>query len=146
MTIPHYASFHNPSTNPYYDLLPPGSEFFRHPFATTKQYVEVFKLHTQHISQETAARRQSQNDDVQKRKEYRKAHGIRGPQLPFGLGSDPQPAPAKMVGEIGEAQTVREDEVGPASDVVGMGAKEPEQVYTDFEGKKRPVKKWLGIW
>ena len=42
-----------------------------------------------------------------------------------------------MEKEVGE--TVRADDASP---VAAMGKGE----YVDFEGKRKPVKKWFGIW
>ena len=96
-------------------------------------------MHTAYISAQTAERRKKKVEDVQKRAEYRKAHGLDKEE---GFGG----------------WTARKDEevLGPglrAADRVvneGEGAGEGEAadsgVNTDFEGRRKPVKKWLGIW
>ncbi|KAJ9648007.1 hypothetical protein H2199_001784 [Coniosporium tulheliwenetii] len=93
-----------------------------HPIQYLTQFKEVYKMHTAYITAETQERRRRKVEDVQKRAEYRKAHGLESEQ---GLGG----WTAKKEGE----------EMGPA-------LAEERDTYTDFEGKKRPVKKWLGIW
>jgi hypothetical protein len=40
----------------------------------------VYKMHTEHVSLETAAKRKRAVDDVEKRREYRVAHGLEEPQ------------------------------------------------------------------
>lgn len=107
-------------------------EFFSHPLSFISTYAEVFKLHTAHKSAETAERRKRKVDDVQKRSQYRKAHGL-DQEEGFGGWSakDSQsPVVAETAGE-------------PILDVEsGTGS----ATYSDWEGKKRPIKKWLGIW
>ncbi|KAI9878444.1 MAG: hypothetical protein M1830_000879 [Pleopsidium flavum] len=123
------SNFH--STSPFAHLLPAHDTFPSHPFEFIKQYIEVYKLHTAHISAETAERRRKKVEDVRKRGEYRRAHGLEGGQ---GLGG----WRAKEDGE----------ELGPALAVEGAGVRveDGEGVYKDWEGRKKPVRKWLGIW
>jgi hypothetical protein len=70
------------------------------------------------MSLQTAERRKRNIDDVEKRREYRRAHGL------------------------------EEDEKSSSSGGTGEEGveREGEQTHTDWEGKKRRVKKWLGIW
>lgn len=90
-------------------------------------------MHTAYVSAQTAERRRQKVEDVKKRSEYRKAHGL-DEETTFGgwtaKSDDENMGPALKTGDAG----VRE------------GLAEDGQVYTDFEGNKRPVKKWLGIW
>ncbi|EON67392.1 hypothetical protein W97_06645 [Coniosporium apollinis CBS 100218] len=110
------------NSTPYADLLPPRDMLLKHPIQYLTQFKEVYKMHTAYITAETQERRRRKVEDVQKRAEYRKAHGLEGEQ---GLGG----WTAKTEGEG----------MGPA-------LADDRDTYTDFEGKKRPVKKWLGIW
>ena len=83
----------------------------------------------QHTSVQTREKRMQRVEDAEKRRQYRVAHG---------LEEEPAAEPA------GEGAAV--DDQSP----VARGGTEQGQVgdgeYVDWEGKRRPVKKWLGIW
>lgn len=88
-------------------------------------------------------------DDVRKRAEYRKAHGLDENQgwVVRGKGE------GMFVGAVGEGRVVGEEGGTSLSgrikegNAVGEGSEGQEKkAYTDFEGRRRPVKKWLGIW
>lgn len=129
------------STTPYRNLLPPNSMAITHPFAYLARWWEVYRLHIDHVSAETAERRKARVDDAEKRKQYRKAHGIEDTEKRL-LGSwatDDSP----LTRHSGEPRVLEED----ASPI----AREPgQEMYVDFEGKVRPVdegrKKWFGVW
>ncbi len=57
-------------------MLPPASDLFWHPISFISTYIRVFKLDVEHTSAVTAQRRKKKVDDVVKRNEYRKAHGL----------------------------------------------------------------------
>jgi hypothetical protein len=104
--------------------------------------LEVFKLHTEHNSAETAERRKRKVEDVQKRAEYRKAHGLEGGE---GFGGWTARTNAESLGPsipVGEkiAAAAIAGSTGEAHAVVG------EVVHKDQEESKPPAKKWLGIW
>lgn len=40
----------------------------------------MYKMHTEHVSVQTAEKRKRRVDDVEKRREYRVAHGLEEPQ------------------------------------------------------------------
>ena len=133
-------------TSPFAHLLPSANTFLSHPVDWIAQYIEVYKLHTIRISEETAERRRKKVEDVKKRSLYRKAHGLEKEQ---GLGrwmakSDNEllKAASNIDGAVGsevdDASPIRRD--APKTD----GAS--EAVYTDWEGNRKPIKKWLGIW
>lgn len=111
------------------------------------QCIEVYKMHTAHISAITAERRKKKVDDVQKRAQYRKAHGLDKDQ---GLGGwtakDEKESlgPAlKMDGAVGkELASLAAVEAGDGA----SGRTTQKDVYMDWEGRKKPIKKWLGIW
>ncbi|MCJ1389593.1 hypothetical protein MMC18_002450 [Xylographa bjoerkii] len=134
-------------TSPYANLLPPSDTFFSHPIDFLSQYIEVYKMHTAHISAVTAERRKKKVEDVQKRAQYRKAHGLDKDQ---GLGGWTAKADEEMMGpslktdraagvEVEAANGLR---IGSAVDVNAA----QDNVYVDWEGKKKPIKKWFGIW
>lgn len=86
-------------------------------------------------------------DDVQKRSEYRKAHGIG--QEEGVLGGWTAKSDAQLMGpalrEGGSPESAVE-----AMDASPIAAAEapPEGMFVDFEGKLQPLprKKWFGIW
>lgn len=93
-------------------------------------------MHLAYVSAETAERRKQKVEDVRKRSEYRKAHGLDKEGV---FGSWTAKSDSETMGPA-----LREG--GTGGEVVGMAAGEEQGVYTDFEGRRRPVKKWLGIW
>jgi hypothetical protein len=115
-----HQNFHR--TSPFAHLLPPGSSLLTSPFAFFSTYLEVFRLHTAHRSAETAERRKQRVDDVQKRSQYRKAHGLEGEE--FG----------------GWTARTEAEAMGPAAQVDREGLGEGER------RGRAPVKKWFGIW
>jgi hypothetical protein len=111
----------------FYDMLPPWHHVFLHPVAFTRTYIEVLRLHTAQVSAETAERRRRKVEDVQKRGDYRKAHGLDKEE---GIGG-------------WTAKTDKED-LGPAIPLGGPDGKEGELVGEQL--RKKPLRKWLGIW
>jgi hypothetical protein len=113
------------------------------------QYFEVYRLHTAHISEETAARRRKNVEDVQKRAAYRKAHGLDGGDKLGGWtakepGEELGPA---LIADVGLNKAVG-GPVDPSHVLEGTPALVNEQVGCDpvVDSKKKPLKKWLGIW
>ncbi|MCJ1288601.1 hypothetical protein MMC34_000129 [Xylographa carneopallida] len=104
-------------------------------------------MHTAHISAVTAERRKKKVEDVQKRAQYRKAHGLDQGE---GLGQWTAKADAEMLGPSLKTDRAIGVEVG-AGNGIGLGKAADENVahdnvYVDWEGKKKPIKKWFGIW
>jgi len=142
-------------STPYMDLLPPNSMFFAHPLTFIGRYIEVYQMHSEHVTAQTAEMRRQKVEDVKRRSEYRKAHGLEDQdESKFGGWT------AKSDDEVlGPTPTMREGGQLPApvesslamdlaqSEVAKVPAvkREPE-VYVDFEGKTQPAKKWFGIW
>ncbi|OTA83614.1 hypothetical protein M434DRAFT_61154, partial [Hypoxylon sp. CO27-5] len=62
--------------SPFADLIPPISEFPRHPFQYLGVLIDVMRMHEEHESALTAEKRRQRVEDVAKRNEYRKAHGL----------------------------------------------------------------------
>ncbi|CAK4031563.1 hypothetical protein CBER1_00670 [Lecanosticta acicola] len=139
---------------PYLDLLPPNSMFFAHPFRFLGRWMEVYSMHVAYISAQTAERRKQKVEDVKKRSEYRKAHGLDQDEGIFG-GWTAKPdtdatGPALREGDMALSRPSSENAVeavtGSAQDIDGQSG-HSEDTYIDFEGKKQPVKKkWFGIW
>lgn len=57
-------------------MIPPISDLPSHPISYIRRYIEVIRLHEEHESAITAEKRRRRVDDVSKRNEYRKAHGL----------------------------------------------------------------------
>ncbi|KAL8659895.1 MAG: hypothetical protein Q9226_000189 [Calogaya cf. arnoldii] len=127
-------SFHR--STPFLDKLPPGREFWSHPFQFIRTYGQVYKMHTDHVSAATAERRKKKVDDVQKRSRYRKAHGLEDEQ---GLGGWTAKTDAESLGPAIPTGTLPEIDAASKAPV-------DRPAYVDVEGKRRPVKRWLGIW
>ncbi|KAI9368443.1 hypothetical protein BJX61DRAFT_218912 [Aspergillus egyptiacus] len=123
------------ASSPFAHLLPPWSGLLSHPIDTISQALSVFRMHVQHTSVETREKRHRRVEDAEKRRQFRIAHGLEEP-------SEEEKA------DRGDAQVV--DDQSPvavealAGAAGGQGAGKEE--YIDWEGKRRPVKKWLGIW
>lgn len=64
------------ATSPYADMVPPISEFSRHPFQYIGVLIDILKLNVERESAITAEKRRQRVEDVAKRNEYRKAHGL----------------------------------------------------------------------
>lgn len=75
---------------------------------------------------ETREKRLKRVEDAEKRRQYRIAHGL----------EEPDEKTERPTAEVVD------DQSPVAVDAPAVGAEE----YVDWEGKKRPVKKWLGIW
>lgn len=134
------------ATSPFADMLPPPRQLLTSPITFFSQWLEIYKLHVEHNSNLVAEQRRRKVEDVQKRSQYRKAHGLEGENGDGegGKGLFGWSAREKAPREEGDLQSpIAVDAVVPG----GTAAAAAEgDVYVDFEGKKRPVKKWFGIW
>lgn len=126
-------------TSPYTHLLPPRGEFLSSPLAFVSQYLNVYKMHTVHISAEAAERRMKKVEDVQKRQEFRKAHGFDNGGF---YGTNPAPPAETVDGQSPTAPV----EPGTVLEPDGRGASGRNGSQEAHERSRRPVKKWLGIW
>lgn len=103
-------------------------------------------------STETAIRRKRNLDDVQKRNAYRKAHGIEESQgLPgwFGKEEDQAVGANAMAGNSDGAvgASIGEDDASPTRVEAPASRRDSKEApYVDWDGNRKPVKKWLGIW
>ncbi|KAK5168330.1 uncharacterized protein LTR77_006899 [Saxophila tyrrhenica] len=139
-------------TTPYADLLPPRSMFLVHPWSFLGRYAEVYRMHVDYISAQTAERRRQKVEDVRKRGEFRRAHGLEGEEGVFGAwtakGDAEVMGPGMREGGGGGVGGGREGMARGQGEEVREEAQAGQETYVDFEGKLRPVerKKWLGIW
>ncbi|KAK4507715.1 hypothetical protein PRZ48_001450 [Zasmidium cellare] len=135
------------NNTPYLDLLPPNSLFLSHPLQFLGRWIEVYNMHVQYVSKQTAEMRKQKVDDVKKRSEYRKAHGIEESEGILGGWTAKSESyatnPAVREGEVDfSQQSPQVQGNAEAVAVTGQG-----ETYVDFEGKTQPVKKkWFGIW
>lgn len=123
-------------------LIPPKDTFFSNPISYIAQCFKVYKLHTEQITIQTDERRRKKLEDVEKRRLYRQAHGM------GTMGLDSIFTKKNTQDSSSEAE-----ETKPIADdnPVGQSAFSPgeasgQSTYVDWEGKRKPVKKWFGIW
>ena len=92
-------------------------------------------MHVQHESMRVREQRHRRIEDAEKRRQYRIAHGLEEPEEKGQVAVDDQSpvAAAAAAGVVAGDGTALEQ---------GQGSAE----FVDWEGKKKPVKKWLGIW
>ncbi|KAJ5595929.1 hypothetical protein N7450_002387 [Penicillium hetheringtonii] len=107
------------ATSPYAHLLPSWSGLFTAPFDTISQALHVYRMDVQHNSMRVREQRHRRIEDAEKRRQYRVAHGLEEPS---------------------EQDKAKVDDQSPVAADQGDGE------FVDWEGKKKPVKKWLGIW
>ncbi|KAK5062793.1 hypothetical protein LTR84_004868 [Exophiala bonariae] len=63
-------------TSPFAHLIPPISSLVFHPITYIREGLSVLRLHVEYTSQQTEASRQKKILDAQKRRLYRRAHGM----------------------------------------------------------------------
>lgn len=144
-------------TTPFAHFMPPAdSSALAHPIKFIYQHWLVYKLHALVNSHIAQAKRRKTQEDVEKRRAYRKAHGIerlqQGPLPWFGLAEEKEEGDKSTspdgAAEAGTQQASSSEQTGgvpqPAS--AAADATAPPGAYKDFEGRRRPVKRWLGIW
>ncbi|KAI3399227.1 hypothetical protein diail_7596 [Diaporthe ilicicola] len=64
------------SNTPFADMLPASSDYWEHPIISMRTLFDVWRLTQLHNSAVVAEKRKKNVDDVVKRSEYRKAHGL----------------------------------------------------------------------
>ncbi|KAI2631712.1 hypothetical protein GGS21DRAFT_522808 [Xylaria nigripes] len=124
------ANFRNNS--PFADLLPPISEFPRHPFQYIGTFIHVVRMQEENSSSLTAEKRRRKIEDVTKREEYRKAHGLEPITGLFGAKAMPTPSPASA-----------EDSPEPQPDTTAVATVIAPAAVAELPSEGR--KKWLGI-
>jgi hypothetical protein len=124
-------------TSKFADMLPNASDLFFHPIQWTRTVIEVLRLHTAAVAAESQERRKQKVDDVQKRAEYRKAHGLETE----AFGGWTAKTDAENMGPAMNTDGRVPNVVDDASPI----AMEP-QGGDVAQQQKKPLKKWLGIW
>ncbi|EGE02804.1 hypothetical protein TEQG_01840 [Trichophyton equinum CBS 127.97] len=112
-------------TSPYAHLLPGWSQLFSSPMSTISQFFTVMKMHAEHTTVISKEKRKRISDDIDKRKEYRIAHG---------LEEDDRV-------KVDDAQATEGVE-----DVVVEGVGNVQNVSSEGTAPTRKPKRWLGIW
>lgn len=114
-------------------------------------------MHVAYVSNETAERRRQRVEDVKKRAEYRKAHGMEGGDEVLGGwtaredGREMGPALREGAVEFGRPAmraTAPEKTMELAAATIAPNDQSPKALdtYVDFEGKEQPMRrKWFGI-
>lgn len=113
-------------SSPYAHLLPTWSALLRHPIDTISQFTQVMKMHSEHVTIQTAERRKKAAEDVERRRLYRVAHGL-------------EEAREGDKEKLGELRKKVLEEGGQLDEV------EVKEVIEQPK-RRREVKKWLGIW
>jgi hypothetical protein len=128
-------------TSKFADMLPSASDLFFHPIAFVRTCVEVLRLHTAAVSAETAERRKQRVDDVQKRGEFRKAHGLETE----GIGGWTAKTDEEALGPA-----IHTDDASPTADdaspTAALAMAGGEALGQEPQRAKTPLRKWLGIW
>ncbi|KAI5863452.1 hypothetical protein GGS23DRAFT_621096 [Durotheca rogersii] len=107
------------ATSPYADMVPPLADLPRDPLAYARLAFEALRLHEQHQAALAGETRRQRADDLLKRNEYRRAHGLEPATRGFfgGAGEIRTPGPAPPAAPADPA------DVG--SPVAAVAAQEP---------------------
>ena len=89
-----------------------------------------------------AERRRKGLEDLEKRDAYRKAHGIRDAQGVWGFGRRLEYYDTKEDIEKEFEKTAQAKDASSVASGTELGDGE----HKDVAGRRRPVKKWFGIW
>lgn len=127
-------------------LIPPRDKFFSSPISYIAQCFKVYKLHTEQITIQTDERRRKKLEDVEKRRLYRQAHGMgtMGLDSIFSRNTQLSSSDASS-SEAEDTKPIHDDNLVGGS-AVSLGEASGQPTYLDWEGKRKPVKKWFGIW
>jgi len=135
--------------------LPDASAFLSHPLASASQAYEVWRMDVARTSAETAEKRRRVVEDVQKRSTYRKANGLEDENAQ-GLGGWTAKGDAEVLGPglkvdaaVGSAVGVvdaKTDIITDTGDGGRSGNSKEGPIYADWEGNRKHVKRWFGIW
>jgi hypothetical protein len=101
--------------------------------------MHVYRMHVQHESMRVREQRHRRVEDAEKRRQYRIAHGLE--EAPEKEGAAPVEG-----ADDGQSPVAVDVAAAAAGDAAGVGGPGAGEEFVDWEGKKKPVKKWLGIW
>lgn len=118
--------------SPFAEMLPDWYNMFLHPIRFWRTIIEIIKLDTARTSAEAAEKRKQRVDDVAKRAAFRKAMGLDQDE---GLGGWTLKSSHKISSP--EIQAQNKDAVPSDGN---------QNNLNDESLRKKPLKKWLGIW
>ena len=121
-------------------MLPESSEWSSHPFLCIRQVFHVIRLTEEHRSREVQEKRRRRVDDVVKRSQYRKAHGL---DESTGFGSWTAKTEGESMGPALPAGEADAAVIAKATAVADGRAAEAGSTTGEEDGGKR--KKFLGI-
>ncbi|ORY64377.1 uncharacterized protein BCR38DRAFT_213167 [Pseudomassariella vexata] len=128
------------ATSAYADMIPPISDFTKDPVTYVRTCIEVLRLHEEHESAITAEKRRRKVDDVTKRNEYRKAHGLDAPRG-FGDWLGNGKTEASSAGLPADESKVAAPAAAPTVEEVAEPKPQPD-LYINPDGSR---KKFWGI-
>lgn len=126
-------------------LIPSKDTFFSNPISYIAQCFKVYKLHTEQITIQTDERRRKKLEDVEKRRLYRQAHGIGTMGLDSIFSRKSQASSSEVSSSEAEETNPIHDDKLVGESAVSAGEAPGQPTYVDWEGKRKPVKKWFGI-
>lgn len=133
------------------EQLPAAADIFFQPFTAFWQAFEVYRLETAKTTAEVVRMRDKNVEDIQKRNTYRIAHGLQD-ENEQGLGGWKKASGVVGLGPGAAADEAVRRPVGvePGQEMEVKGVMRsgdiPEGPVRDPEDRRKPVKKWLGIW
>lgn len=129
-------------SSPFADMVPSLSDFLYHPISSGRIVVEIIRLSEAHNTAIVQEKRKRRVDDVEKRNEYRKAHGLDTNTSFFGTwGAKKDEEEEKKKEEVAAEEAVAE-----ATEVHGTpNPVVPSGEHADAMGGVSPRKKFLGI-
>lgn len=106
-------------------------------------------MHVDYVSQQTAERRRQKVEDVRKRSEYRKAHGIDDEGVLGGWTAkrdeEVMGPGMREGGEVAPITSGGREIIVQSGDEGGVPG--DARTYVDFDGNRQVTrKKWFGIW
>lgn len=151
-------------SSPFTHLLPAKGWILRAPVSGARQWLEVYKLTVEERSREAGERRRRGVEDVAKRREYRVAMGLEEPRKEGDVGGglldgwlSKEKKLQDVVGDEGDAQsplataTIADQAVSATGNV--DGSVDPSRLIAEGGPsearepvRRKPLKKWLGIW
>ncbi|KAK3315042.1 hypothetical protein B0H66DRAFT_481030 [Apodospora peruviana] len=112
--------------SPFYDMVPSWGDLLRHPITSVKILGEVIRLDSMHNAAIVQEKRQHKVDDMVKRTEYRKAHGLPEEQGFFSMRREqrkpPMPAPDAMSAKAAAALAAEEARARLAAEAAARAA------------------------
>jgi len=122
-------------------MVPSLSDFVYHPISSGRTVVEIIRLSEAHNTAIVQEKRRRRVDDVDKRNEYRKAHGLDTNTSFFGTWGARKDEEDKS-----EEVRAAEEAVAEATEVHGTpNPVVPAGEHADAMGGVSPRKKFLGI-